>query len=406
MNMKNGIGVLLVVLLLLVSGCSPQPAPTSPSPAPTQAPTKAVTALPTQPQTQAPTKPPTQAPAKPSWQEEWDKTVAEAKKEGKLVIACTGGAEVKAALDKAFREKFGIDVEWLVGRGSEITSKIFAERQAGLFLSDLYLAGATTPIAVLKPAGALAPIKPLLVLPEVLDTKAYFDDGIPYVDKEGTYIICNGPYVAMTLAVNSDLVKPGEIKGYADLLDPKWKDKIAFSDPTIAGAASRCFLMTANMIMNTDYHRQLAKQGPLLTRDVRQQVEWVARGKYPIALAPYVDAIADMQKAGAPIKWISPVEGVYLSSGASGSLSYFSQAPHPNAAKVFVNWFMTKEGLTIWSQSSLTQSARKDVPTDFLYPEGIRDPKVKYFNSNTEEVLLKEEDAYKLAREIYGSLLK
>lgn len=381
MYMQKYVGVFLAVLLFLAFGCSPQPAPASPSPLPL-------------------------APTKPSWQEEWDKTVAAAKKEGKLVIVTTGGAEVKAALSKAFKEKFGIDVEYVSGRGAELTAKISAERKAGLFLNDLYLAGATTPVSVLKPAGVLAPIKPLLLLPEVLDTKAYFDDEIPFVDKEGIYIICNGPYVAMTLAVNSDLVKPGELKGYADLLDTKWKGKIAFSDPTIAGAASRFFLMTVTMIMNPDFHRQLAKQDLLLTRDIRQQVEWVARGKYPIALAPYVDAVADMQKAGAPIKWISPVEGVYLSSGASGTLSYFSQAPHPNAARVFVNWFMTKEGLTTWSQSSLTQSARKDVSTDFLYPEGIRDPKVKYFNSNTEEVLLKEVPITKLADEIYGPLLK
>lgn len=402
---KKYIGIILVVLVSLVLSCSPQPVPASQTP--TQAPTKAVTSAATStPQAQATVKPTTQAPAKPTWQAEWDKTVAEAKTEGKLVIACTGGAEVKASLDRAFREKFGIDVEWLVGRGAEISSKIFAERKAGLYLADIYIAGATTPIATFKPAGVLAPIKPLLMLPDVIDPKAYFDDGIPYVDKEGSYIICHGPYVAMTLAINSDIVKPGEVKGYADLLDPKWKDKVAFSDPSVPGAASRCFLMTANMIMSPDYHRQLAKQNPLLTRDVRQQTEWVARGKYPIALAPYVDAVADFQKAGAPIKWVSPVEGVYLSSGASGSLSYFSQAPHPNAAKVFVNWFLTKEALTVWSKSSLTQSARKDVPTDFLYPEGIRDPKVKYFNSNTEEVLMKEEAAYKLAREIYGPLMK
>lgn len=402
MSVHRWLGLIMAALVLLTLGCTSQPAvspsPTAASPSKPAVSPPATSAIPSQSATKAP--------AVPAWQADWDKTLAEAKKEGKLAVNTTGGVEVKNSLSKAFAEKFGIDIEFVSGRGPEITAKIVAERKAGLFLSDLFLGGPTTPLTVLKPQGILSPIKPLLVLPEVLNTEAYFDNAIPYIDKEQIYVICNGPYVAMTLAINADMVKPGEVKGYADLLDPKWKGKIAFSDPTIAGAAARCFLMTATMIMTPDYHRQLAKHEPLLTRDIRQQTEWVARGKYPIALAPYVDSVADFQKAGAPIKWIAPVEGVYLSSGASGGLAYFSQAPHPNAAKVFVNWFMSKEGLTTWSKSSLTQSARKDVPTDFLYPEGIRNPKVKYFNSNTEEVLLKESEMMKLSKEIYGPLLK
>lgn len=164
--------------------------------------------------------------------------------------------------------------------------------------------------------------------------------------------------------------------------------------------------MTAAFIMDLDFHRQLAKQDLIITRDPRAHVEWVARGKYPIVMAPHVDAVADFQKAGAPLKWISPKEGAYLSAGASGTLSYFDRAPHPNAAKIFVNWFMTREGLTVFSKAVLTQSARRDVPTDFLYPEGIRDPAVKYFDSNTEEALEKQLAMVKIALEIYGPLLK
>jgi ABC-type Fe3+ transport system substrate-binding protein len=380
-NIQKWTGLFAVILILLTVGCRVEQVGLSPSPPPAKALPKLV------------------------WEEEWKKTVAAAKSEGKLVIYTTSGTEVRAALSKSFQEKFGIDIEYVAGRGPELTEKLFSERRAGLYLADVYMAGATTPVTQLKPVGILSPIKPLLLLPEVVDNKAYFDDQIPYVDKEGMYIITIGPYVAMTLAVNSDVVKPGEIRGYTDLLDPKWKDKIAFADPTIAGAASRFFLMTALAIMNPDFHRQLVKQEPLVTRDRRLQVDWVARGKYPIALAPTVEVVADFQKAGAAIKWISPQEGVYLSSGA-GNISYFSQAPHPNAAKVFVNWLMTREGLTIWSKSSLIQTARKDVPTDFLHPEGVRDPKVKYFDSNREEVLVREEEFYKLAMEIYGPLMK
>lgn len=210
--------VIFLVSIVLALGCAPPLAVVSPSPPP----------------------PVTEAILKTAWQEEWDKTLAAAKNEREVVIYHTGGGEIKAALIKAFREKFGIGIEYVSGRPPELAVKLLSERKAGLYLADLYLAGASAPITV-KPEGVLAPIKPLLFLPEVLDTKAYFDNEIPFLDKEGIYIICNGPYVAMTLAVNSDLVKPDEIKGYADLLHPKWKGKIVIDDPTIGGPAQKMF---------------------------------------------------------------------------------------------------------------------------------------------------------------------
>ncbi len=379
--------LLVSVLVLILVACTPAATPAPAPPPPVVAPTvKQI------------------VPQKPAWQVDWEKTVAEAKKEGTLMMYTTSGTSVRNEVGKAFTDKFGINVEYIAGRGSQLSAKLGAERRAGLFLGDIYMAGATTTITVLKPAGFLAPITPLLVLPEVLDMSVYFNGEIPYVDNDKQYIIVNGPYQAMTIAYNADIIKSGEIKGYADLLDPKWKGKIAFQDPVRPGAAARMFLITSTEIMSLDYHRKLAKQLSVITADRRQHVEWMAKGKYPIALGPTIEVMADFQKAGANLKWVLPVEGSYLSAGA-GNLSVIDQAPHPNAAKVFVNWLMTKEGLTLWSRASLTQTCRLDVPTDHLYPEGVRDPKVKYFNANSEDVLAKAKEYGALAKEIYGPLL-
>ncbi len=157
MNMQKCFGVFLGILILLVPGCAPQPTPSLPP-------------------AQTPTEPPTLAATKAAWQQEWDRTLATAKGEGKLVVYSTGGAEVKGALGQAFKDKFGIDVEWVVGRGVELFEKLSTERRAGLYLGDVYLGGSTQPATLMKPAGMLAPIKPLFLLPEVLDTKAFFDD--------------------------------------------------------------------------------------------------------------------------------------------------------------------------------------------------------------------------------------
>lgn len=372
------VGSLAIILTILVSGCLAKAMSAPPSP------TKPLSRL--------------------AWQDDWDKTVAAAKNEGKLIMYTTVGTEVKTALSKPLKEKFGIDIEYVPGRGAELTQKIFSERRAGLYLGDLYLAGATTQITELKPAGVLAPIKTLLLLPEVVDSKAYFGDKIPFIDKEGMYIIGPVLSVANALAINSDLVKTGDLKGYADLLDPKWKDKIIMNDPSMSGTGGEWFMVTALFTMTPNFHRQLVKQNPMITRDQRLQVEWVGRGKYSIALAPQKVLVAEFQKLGAPIKWVLPVEGLHVTS--SQSLACLDQAPHHNAAKVFVNWLMSKEGLAIYSRATLLQSARKDVSTDFLEPDSVRNPNLQYFSYAREEVVLRSEAAMKLAKEIYGPLLK
>ena len=341
-------------------------------------------------------------PAKPPWQAEWDKTLAAAKSEGKVVISIVWGADLQTALKKPFKEKYGIDIEFLTGRGADSVTKLLAERNAGVYAVDLYLSGPGSMLTSLKPAGALAPFKPLLLLPEVADRRAYFGNELPFIDKD-MYIIAHAQAVGNSLAINTSLVKPGEIKGYTDFLNQKWKGKIVLNDPTITGTASEWFFATMNM-MGADFHRRLVKQEPMVTRDLRQQVEWLARGKYPIALSPYKGEVAEFQRLGAPVDWITPAEGEFISP--SGSIAYFDKAPHPNAAKVFVNWLLSKEGLTAWSRTTQWMTARKDVPTDFLPPKSIRDPNLQYVDLCNEEMKLKVAASMKLAKEIYAPLLK
>ncbi len=136
---------------------------------------------------------PQAASSKPDWQAEWEKTVAEGKREGSIVMYTNAGTEVKNALTGALKEKYGIGIEWVSGRGAELTTKILGERRAGLYFADLWLGGATTPVSVLKPQNVLAPVKPLFLLPEVLDARAYYDEEIPFVDREKMYIMVTGP---------------------------------------------------------------------------------------------------------------------------------------------------------------------------------------------------------------------
>jgi len=208
------------------------------------------------------------------------------------------------------------------------------------------------------------------------------------------------------LSVNTDLVKPGEIKSYKDLLNPKWKGRIIMNDPTVGGAGSRWFAVVADQFMGLDYMRSLASQEPVITREQRLQVESLARGKYAIAIGMQPDIQAEFVKYGSPIKTVVPEEGGWL-GGGPGLIGYFDRAPHPNAAKIFANWFLSKEGQTLYSKTALAESARLDVPNDHIAREDRRIPGVKYFIGDDEDFLIKKtEYEHKWAKEIFGFLVK
>ncbi len=381
--MKNcKISLCSLLLILLVISCAPPSTTVYPPASPTPPSQKDIT--------------------KQTWDKEgWDKIVLEAKKEGKVVVLTTSGTEMRIPIGKSFKEKYGIDIEFTVGRGAEMARKLFAERQAGLFLSDVYVSGGTTILNELKPAGVMDPIPPLLKLPEVTDGKLWYGEKLYFADKEKQYSFPFILYVSQSIFVNTDLVGPAEIKSYKDLLAPKWKGKIAMGDPTVAGSGLRWFSVVGSQLMGMDYHRSLARQEPAILRDERMVTEWVARGKSTIGIGVKPDMVVEFQRAGAPLKFVTPAEGTWL-TGGPGILGAINKPQNPSSQIVFINWLLSKEGQTIYSQATLTQSARVDIPVDLIPPERVREPGVPYFISEDEEFLVNEPEHTKLAKEIFA----
>jgi iron(III) transport system substrate-binding protein len=157
--------------------------------------------------------------------------------------------------------------------------------------------------------------------------------------------------------------------------------------------------------MGLDYMRELAKQEPIINRDERLQVEWVAKAKYPIGMALKKEIITEFQRAGATILESTGAEGAGMSSG-SDNIGLINKAAHPNAAKLYLNWFLSKEGQTVASTSTGNLSTRMDVPFSHVDPVLIPEPDKQYFFSDQEEFLLKAEPERKMAKEIFGHLVK
>lgn len=386
---------LVLMLLLVFTACAPTPAAPAPTP---------MTVVPT-PSASAGVSP---IPGMIAWEVEWEKLVNAAQKEGRLVAFSTTGAVTSRALSTNFKKRYGISVELLEAKGGELTTKLFAERRAGLFLEDLWLGGATTAITDLRPAGILAPLEPMFVLPELTDPelikKTWWEGKLPWVDPEHTIF----PFIAYAsgqFMINTTMVKPGEVKGWKDLLDPKWTGKIIINDPTVSGSGALWHAVLVHKIMGLDYMRELVKQQPIVLRDQRQQVEWVAKGKYAIAVSAKEDVVWEFTKAGAPLETIRPQEGMYITAG-SGNVFLLTKAPHPNTAKLFINWLLSREGQTIYSSSYGAQSARNDVLVEKLDPTTLRQLGVEYFDSNRLEFKLKMDDYMKLAKETFAPVMR
>ncbi len=338
---------------------------------------------------------------------DWETTLRKAREEGDVAVC---GVSIAAGLRdsvKLFKEKFGINLLITTGRTSELAPKLLQERRSGLYLQDVVISGQNTMIESLKPAGAFDPLPPVLVLPEVIDRKLWYDGRFNWAD-EGRYIFNFAFYPNHMVFINTDLVKPGEIQSYYDLLNPKWKGKIVINDPTVAGISSISFnAMVYNSLVDQDFFRKLVADKNMMTRNQDLQATWLARGKYPIALWPTTGAVAKFIEAGAHVRPISVMKEGSVAGSAGSGLSIFNKAPHPNAAKVFINWFLSREGQAATQKSVRKQTRRIDVSTEGLSALETRVPGVKYFPmpDEKEKFILTESAKYKkLAEQLFAPL--
>lgn len=344
----------------------------------------------------------------PSWEQKWASLIKMAQKEGRLVLYTTVQPEVRQVMAESFEKKSEVKVEIITGRGGEISTRILNERRAGLFLADTYVGGTTTLLTQLKPAGAIAPVMPLLFLPEVTDEKLWYKGTLPFMDREK--MILQTRYTPggdmMNVAFDPKLVKKDELASWQDLLNPKFKGKMNLQDPTTAGKGGKFINKALNFYgLNWDYLRALARQEPVITRDERLMIEWIVKGKHIIAINPHNEQYDIFKKAGGELDFSIFKESRDILGGGSYNLAMIDRPVHPASAKLFANWFLSKEGQSIISRAAGIQSAREDTPVDYLPDYQRRKPGTEYF-IETEEFVVNEEKLRPMILEVFGPLIK
>jgi len=335
------------------------------------------------------------------WQAQWDKTVAAAKQEGALTIDLNPGDLYQVWMrdfQKAYPE-IKLEAPQLIGR--DFVARILPERQAGKFAWDAYIGGSESGTGGLKPAGALDPLQPALLLPEILDDSKWVGGfAAGFTDKEGQYVYDVEGDVIPTVYINRDVIPESQLSRIEDLTDPKWRGKMSIFDPRGAGngAATGGHWIMAK---GADWWRELLNQQPAVTLDRRQQIEWVIRGQYPIALAGSNTVLPEFQNQGVG-KNVKPL-GFDTDMGRrlnqSVNIALINKRPHPNAAAVFVNWALSKDGQASYVNALQESSRRLDVPKGPA--ETPPQPHVKYLPSvNAEANSHFVNDASQIAKEI------
>jgi iron(III) transport system substrate-binding protein len=297
--------------------------------------------------------------------DDWRRIVEAAKKEGKIVAGGPPTAVLRKQYKETFESRFGIELELLSAPGPQNAQRAIAEFKAGVKNFDVLHGGSGT-LQPLRDGNMLAPFMDYMVLAEVRDPKQWWG-GHMWEDnvKSNRFIYSFSADYTVPPFYNSDLIKPNEITSYDDLLQPKWKGKIGMFEPRVpsAGQGLWGYLMR---VKGKEFLQKLADQNLYIHRDGQQIAVSLAKGNLAIALALAQRFVDPYIKGGLPIKALTSIKEGMGGSNGFGTVAVMANAPHPNAAKVYINWLLGKEGQDLYGRALTQGSRRFDVDTKWL----------------------------------------
>jgi iron(III) transport system substrate-binding protein len=356
------VGIFLATTCIFLSACRPPPAtPAVPISAAAPAPTG--------------------APA--DWEQQWSRLIEGARQEGSVIVAGPPTPATRTAVAAAFKTRFGVDVDYFApGSTSTLMTRLVSERAAGQYTVDAILGGA----AGLYPyvaEGMFDPLPPVLIHPDATDPGKWVTGGIWYMDPDQQYVARLARYRTLEVAVNTQYVNPGEFTSWRELLSPRHRGKISTSDPGLPGTGSNTAAYLVR-VLGEDWVRTFYRdQQPGISRDSRQLSDWLARGTYPITLGLGPREIEPLRDDGFPITVVlsDSTEIPPAVAAGNGMVVLMNRAPHPSAARLFVNWIVTREGQEVWARTQETVSLRNDLDNSWVPDYVIPKPGRDYFDT-------------------------
>lgn len=281
-------------------------------------------------------------------------------------MATTSGETPQAFL-APFKARYGIDVNILGATAGTLLPRIKTERAAGQYLQDVSVNSTNTTIVGYKPIGALDPLPPALITPEVLDDQNWIDGfAAGWADTGRNLDYSTRRFAEPIIHVNRQLISESQLSHIEQMWDPVWKGQIVMGDTRIPAEATP-MLGAWLLVFGEDKVRSfLQDQQPVITGEPRQMAEWLIRGQYPIAFGAGETDLTYLASQGLDLSHVQPLAtdepGGVVADDGTASVALFNQAPHPNAAKVLINWLLSQEGQQVIAQQTGVNSRRTDVP--------------------------------------------
>jgi len=295
-------------------------------------------------------------------QAQWKQTLEKAKGQT-LVILHQGITQAFDATLQEFSKKYGIKVDATYNRPSQALPRIRTEQQNGQYLWDVWWAITANMAQVAAPAGMFQPFEPFLILPEVKDPANWRHPDYLYGDS-GRTVFTYSHEVSYSAYVNEDNLGGVKLDKVDALMDPKLKGKIVARDASVPNAGSFA-LSPIYKAKGGDFLLNMLKaQNPRVYENPEQLDTAIMRGGAAIALGVQSGSFAQCKLDGG-CKKIEHIE--FLPTAVSRGFGVLKNAPHPEAAKVFLNWVLSKEGQAFlvneWVKDNATGavSMRKDV---------------------------------------------
>ncbi len=328
----------------------------------------------------------TGANAAESWQQTWDKTLAAAEKEGVVVVSGPPGADQRRVITQEWAKTYPkIKLEYTGGRGSQMVAKVVRERTAGIYNWDVILASTDPTVFTLTPIHALAPLRDALIRPDLTEDKTWFGGfKAGFLDDAGTTFYSPIGNSAPLGFANRDCISKAVFNKLDDLKKPELKGKIAWHDITRPGASTQG-LGVLELIRGEAWLKDMfTKHDVVFSRDYRQLADWLVSCKKPVVMGVPDDVLMQMQAhgLGKNVEYLlGPAWTDKMDAGGAGgneSIGWYNNAPHPNAAKIFVNFYMSRAFQQAYADETRSNSRRLDTtPGD---PRLVMKPGVEYFN--------------------------
>jgi iron(III) transport system substrate-binding protein len=295
-----------------------------------------------------------------------------------VVVAGPPFPGLRNSLSEGFQRAYGVAVEYVTLPGGELMTRVDREAKAGTTSLDISIAGNVS-CWTMGERGQLDNAREVVIDPGLYEPAVWrtgqpkFLAASPVMPPDFACGLQTAEWVMTDLFVNRDLIPPGTIQSWRDLLKPEYKGKIASFDPRRAGPAHTTVPYIYSQF-GLDYLRDLyVGQDPALTTDNRQLAEWVARGTHPIGIALVQGAAEPFRAEGLPLERIFPADGPGSVTGGFSLIEKLKGGPNPNAGLVFLNWFASKDAQELYEREVMEMSLRADVShqvPDYVMPKG------------------------------------